>query len=55
MNLTKIKNIKIAELVGILLGDGYISLNLGNKSSSRLKISFNSKDDSQYIYYVKIC
>ena len=53
MNLTKIDDIKIAELVGIILGDGYISLNPKNKSSSRLKISFNSRDDSNYIFYVK--
>ncbi len=47
MNLTKINTKKLAELVGILLGDGYLS-----SSTNRVKISFNSKDDAEYISYV---
>ena len=47
MNLTKINTEKLAELVGILLGDGYLS-----SSTNRVKISFNSKDDAKYITYV---
>tara|TARA_Y100000294_G_scaffold146542_1_gene142137 strand:- start:2731 stop:3339 length:609 start_codon:yes stop_codon:yes gene_type:complete len=41
-------NSKIAELVGILLGDGYI-----DRKSKRIKISFNSRDDKEYLFYVK--
>ena len=37
---------KLAEFIGIMLGDGYFSNN-------RLKISFNSKEDLKYINYVK--
>ena len=47
MNLIKINTEKLAELVGILLGDGYLS-----SSTNRVKISFNSKDDVEYISYV---
>ena len=39
---------QIAELIGILLGDGYI-----DKKSKRVKISFNSKDDADYLDYVR--
>jgi len=50
----KLDNKKLAELIGIVLGDGSISLKEYNpKSNNRLKISFNSKDDKQYILYVK--
>lgn len=48
MNLTKINTKKLAELVGILLGDGYLS-----SSTNRMKISFNSKNDKDYINYVE--
>jgi len=37
---------RLAEFIGIMLGDGYFS-------DDRIKISFNSKDDRDYIYYVK--
>ena len=47
MDSTKINTEKLAELVGILLGDGYLS-----SSTNRVKISFNSKDDVEYISYV---
>ena len=47
MYLTKINTEKLAELVGILLGDGYLS-----SLTNRVKISFNSKDDEDYIAYV---
>jgi len=40
-------NVKLAELIGIILGDGYI------KKNKEIKISFNSKDDLNYIYYVR--
>ena len=44
----------MAELVGILLEDGSLSLRSQNpKSINRLKISFNSKDDGEYLEYVK--
>ena len=36
----------LAEFIGIMLGDGYFSDN-------RLKVSFNSVTDLEYIYYVK--
>ena len=42
----------LAELIGIILGDGSISLKT-NTLNNRLKISFNSKDDTDYIFYVK--
>lgn len=46
-------NIKLAEFVGILLGDGSISLNRVNGSKqTRLQISLNSEDDRDYIDYV---
>lgn len=45
---------KTAELVGILLGDGSISLKDANpKLNNRVKISFNSNDDKEYILYVR--
>lgn len=44
---------KIAELIGILLGDGCLSLKSSGQSQNRLKISFNSKDDKEYISYVR--
>ncbi len=54
MNLTKINIKKLAEIIGILLGDGSLSLNKQTPASTnRLKISFNSRDDSDYIFYVK--
>jgi len=54
MNSTKINIQDLAELVGILLGDGSLSLKKNNpKSINRLKISFNSRDDREYIYYVR--
>lgn len=37
---------KFAEISGILLGDGSIS-------PTRIKISFNSRDDKDFIFYVK--
>ncbi|MBN1385914.1 hypothetical protein JW968_02960 [Candidatus Woesearchaeota archaeon] len=49
MKITK----ELAELVGIILGDGSINIYLSNKYSTyyRLKISFHS-DDREYISYV---
>ncbi len=45
---------KYAEISGILLGDGCITLKENNpKSINRLKISLNSVDDLAYIYHVK--
>jgi len=55
MNLKKIKNMeKLAEFAGILLGDGSLCLKdeRGN-TNNRLKITFNTKDDAEYILYVK--
>ncbi|MBW2981003.1 hypothetical protein KY360_06320 [Candidatus Woesearchaeota archaeon] len=50
----KVNTKKLAEFIGILLGDGSISLKAQNPNlNNRLKISFNSKDDSEYIFYVK--
>ena len=40
---------KIAEFVGIMLGDGYINYSKNN----RLKISFNSIVDKDYLFFVK--
>jgi hypothetical protein len=37
---------KLAEFIGIMLGDGYFV-------GDRLKISFNSQDDLEYLNYVK--
>jgi len=48
MIIKKISKRDLAELIGILLGDGYI-----DPKSKRIKISFNSKDDKEYIGYVK--
>jgi len=54
MNLTKINNQEMAELIGILLGDGSLSLREYKSSmNNRLKISFNSRDDKEYIFYVR--
>ena len=54
MNSTKINIKNLAELIGILLGDGSLSLREINPNlTNRLKISFNSKDDSPYIFYVR--
>ena len=45
---------KLAEFIGILLGDGCLNLNQNNKkTNNRLSIAFNSRDDSEYIFYVK--
>jgi len=45
---------KLAELIGILLGDGSLSLRENNpKTNNRLSITFNSRDDFDYIGYVK--
>lgn len=41
---------KLAELVGIILGDGCIK---NYKRQKALQISFNSKDDLDYLKYVK--
>jgi len=38
---------KLAELIGIILGDGYI------KRNKEIKISLNSKDDLEYLYYIR--
>ena len=40
-------NVISAELIGIILGDGYI------KKNKKIKITFNSKDDLHYMYFVK--
>ena len=45
-------NEELAEFVGIMLGDGYISY----PKNQRIKISFNSIDDKDYLHFVKnIC
>jgi len=44
-------NSKVAEFVGILLGDGSISKRTNNKGQNRIKISFDSRE-KQYIGYV---
>ena len=45
---------KLAEFVGILLGDGSLCLKDGKvNTNNRLKITLNKKDDAQYIIYVK--
>ena len=52
----EIKNndVKLAELIGILLGDGSLSLKENNPTSiNRLQITLNSRDDLEYIFYVK--
>ncbi len=47
------KECQIAELIGILLGDGSLSLREYNPTSiNRLKITLNSKDDLEYVSYV---
>jgi len=43
----------LAEFVGILLGDGSLSVYGKEKEYYRVKISFNSRDDNDYIFYVK--
>ena len=49
----KTKEFEIAELIGILLGDGGLgSYKSGNKTQHRLKISLNSIDDTEYVPYV---
>ena len=54
MNEKKINQEKIAELVGILLGDGSLSLKNGTSTAiNRLKITLNSKEDIEYLGYVK--
>jgi len=40
---------KLAEFVGIMLGDGYISY----PKCPRIKISFNSIDDKHYFQFVE--
>lgn len=46
-------NSSMAEFIGIMLGDGSLCLREYNKKqNNRLKISFNSKDDEDYIVYV---
>ena len=54
MNSKKINIKKLAELVGILLGDGSLCLK-GQMAgtNNRLKITFNARDDIEYIAYVK--
>ncbi|MFC2136335.1 hypothetical protein ACFLTH_17100, partial [Bacteroidota bacterium] len=42
-------NPETAELVGIMLGDGHISF----PKNPRIKISFNSIVDKDYLFYVK--
>ena len=42
---------KLAEIIGVLLGDGCLSLK-DSGSQNRLKISFNSRDDYEYIFHV---
>jgi hypothetical protein len=45
---------KLAELVGILLGDGSLSLHEDRHTlNNRLKIPFNAIEDLEYIAYVK--
>ncbi len=54
MDSKNIDEKKLAEFIGILLGDGSISLK-GNCSgnTNRLKVTFNSRDDIEYIGYVR--
>lgn len=42
-----------AELVGILLGDGSLHIKNRNGSQTRLKITCNSIDDSEYVLYLE--
>ena len=45
---------ELAEFVGILLGDGSLCLKDGKvNTNNRLKITLNTKDDAEYITYVK--
>jgi hypothetical protein len=54
MNMKNIKKERLAEFIGILLGDGSLSLKSNNPTSiNRLKITLNSKDDIQYLSYIK--
>jgi hypothetical protein len=54
MDINKNNLPQFAELIGILLGDGSLSLRDNTPTlTNRLKISFNSKDDIQYVFYVK--
>jgi len=44
-----LKDKRLSEFVGIMLGDGYLSY----PKNPRIKISFNSKDDIEYFIFVK--
>ena len=55
MNLTKSEQyeMKLAEFIGILLGDGSICIkNVNSKCHNRLKITLDSNSDKEYINYV---
>ncbi|MBU0629283.1 MAG: hypothetical protein KKC75_08920 [Nanoarchaeota archaeon] len=54
-NSIKIKNKrKLAEFIGILLGDGSLCLKDGIvNTNNRLKITLNKTDDAPYILYIK--
>ena len=49
MNIDSMRAIKLAELVGIILGDGSINIYERHK---RLQITMHSKDDLDYAYYI---
>ena len=52
--MIKKEEYKMAELIGILLGDGSLSLKEHNPTAiNRLKITLNSKEDLEYLSYVK--
>lgn len=54
--MNSIKNeqkLKLAEFIGILLGDGSICIkNINSKCHNRLKITLDSNSDKEYITYV---
>ena len=51
--MTLTKDQKLAEFVGILLGDGSLCLRDGSNTNNRLKITLNKIDDVEYVDYVK--
>ena len=53
INKEKINSNRLAEFVGILLGDGSICLkNINSKCHNRLKITLDSNTDKEYITYI---
>ena len=47
------KDKKLAEFVGILLGDGSLCLKDGRNTNNRMKVTLNKVDDVEYVEYVK--